>query len=272
QPDAPAAPSHEWDEKDLDSHFDDANWHANTGMSESLAEEPATLDRFETGVHDEVPWARPDASQSDGEETHAAPETAHQPADGQFDDVINRIRASRRSAAAGMEQPAAPEAPPQSEASVDHQPASTPDSNEPWVPAWERAAQTQPAEETPPQPQVEAHAEAPIWDLHPAATEQHEASEEEHAPVEKETVAAPEAEERHITAAADISSRLRNDVLNRVASKDSLKPGSSGSLLESPAFWRKAWIASGVGAAVGLAACVHWFSALRHLWPALNLL
>jgi predicted Zn finger-like uncharacterized protein len=254
--------SHEWHEKDLDEHFNVGN----TGFSgsghqdESLLEDSKNSDRLKDVSGHPQPEPESGASRNHAEESDASASPA--PQDATFDDVIMRLRAARNNpgsqeSLAGEESTPTP-APKKTEHST----------TAPWVPVWDRVAEPE---------QEEAEATAPAEDHHDEAIWEHEEVSEGDATVpsghietaeETEVEEEPAATPRHVTPAIDISSRLRSDVLKRTEQAED----SGTSFLESAAFWRKAWLVSGVGTVVALAACAHWFSALRHLWPALNLL
>ncbi|WP_338422084.1 zinc ribbon domain-containing protein [Acetobacter sicerae] len=270
EPDTSATPSagfgtkqeehpHEWREKDLDEHFSvgresfsgagyqDENLVENSEHSEHQKNDLAHPD----SGHD-FGDSQPHADDNDGLSVHGEPASQ----DGAFDDVITRLRAARNN-------PGGQESHTGAENTHSHAPEGAEHSSSaPWVPVWDRVADQDEETATPVEEHHETvgeHVDVPEQSVpaEPAAVVEEPAAEEE-------AVAAP----RHVTPAIDISSRLRSDVLKRVEHADE----NRSSFLESPAFWRKAWIASGVGAIVVLAACTHWFGALRHLWPALNLL
>lgn len=251
----PEEDPHEWREKDLDEHFSVEN----TGFTgagyqdENLVESSDNRDHLkdtsgQPSTEHEAEAFRKHVEKSDEQTDDDAPSPA--PQDNTFDDVITRLRAARNNP--GGQESAHPHS------SGEAEQAET----APWVPVWDRVSEVE--EEVP--ASAEEHHEA-VWE-HTEAPDEVVPSEHaetvEEAKAEEEPAVAP----RHVTPAIDISSRLRNDVLKRVEHADE----GRSSFLESPAFWRKAWIASGVGAVVVLAACTHWFGALRHLWPALNLL
>lgn len=251
----PEEDPHEWREKDLDEHFSVEN----TGFTgagyqdENLVESSDNRDHLkdtsgQPPAEHEAEAFRKHVEKSDEQTDDDAPSPA--PQDNTFDDVITRLRAARNN--------------PGGQESAHHHSSREVEQAEtaPWVPVWDRVSEVE--EEAP--ASAEEHHEG-VWE-HTEAPDEVVPSEHaetvEEAKVEEEPAVAP----RHVTPAIDISSRLRNDVLKRVEHADE----GRSSFFESPAFWRKAWIASGVGAVVVLAACTHWFGALRHLWPALNLL
>lgn len=270
----PEEEPHKWREKDLDEHFsvENRDFAGGAPQAENLVEESDHAERLKSAgtvqsevAHSEnqadVPWMRSEEKETQSVHDESLPAPASQ--DGAFDDVITRLRAARNNPGA-QENHTPPSSPP-----AQHQADEEISLAEPWVPAWDRVEEDEePATEHAGESHVSVwHTtdEAEPEDISPsesvAAVEPAEASETP----EEETV---EVAARHVTPAIDISSRLRSDVLKRVEHAD----GNRRSFLESPIFWRKAWIASGVGAIILLAACTHWFSALRHLWPALNLL
>ncbi len=252
----PEEDPHEWREKDLDEHFSVEN----TGFTgagyqdENLVESSDNRDHLkdtsgQPPAEHEAEAFRKHVEKSDEQSDDDAPSPA--PQDNTFDDVITRLRAARNN--------------PGGQESAQHHSSGEAEQAEtaPWVPVWDRVSEVE-EEEAP--ASAEEHHEA-VWE-HTEVPDEVVPSEHaetvEEAKAEEEPAVAP----RHVTPAIDISSRLRNDVLKRVAHADE----GRRSFLESPAFWRKAWIASGVGAVVVLVVCTHWFGALRHLWPALNLL
>ncbi len=252
----PEEDPHEWREKDLDEHFSVENTRfAGTGyQDENLVESSDNRDHLkdisgQPHAEHEAEAFRDHVEKSDEQSADDLPSPV--PQDGAFDDVITRLRAARNNP--GGQESAQPHISEDTEQTTDA----------PWVPVWDRVSES---DEGATPASAEEHHEA-VWD-HAEAAEEKASSEHvetvEETKAEEEPAAAP----RHVTPAIDISSRLRSDVLKRVEHADD----GPGSFLESPAFWRKAWIASGVGAVVVLAACTHWFGALRHLWPALNLL
>ncbi|GBR02020.1 hypothetical protein AA21952_0608 [Acetobacter oeni LMG 21952] len=253
-----------WDEAELEDQIAHSSWEQqHPGQHASLADEPRNLDEMEP--EDLHALMQRGASQSEQiqhdysgpghDETDAGQGQASQgnPNQESFDDVVTRLRAARTGVADGS---SAPETETPAPARAHHEPSA------PWVPAWERE---QPAETA--EAEHNEDEELPVWartapesELATAQTDQSES-----APVETH-----EAETRHVAPTVDIAARLRNDILQRDSpAPQSRKPAS---LLEQPEFWKKAWIASGVCAVVGVAVCWHWFGALRTVWPVLNLL
>ncbi|BCK77535.1 hypothetical protein AA0242T_1141 [Acetobacter aceti NRIC 0242] len=252
----PEEDPHEWREKDLDEHFSVENTRfAGTGyQDENLVESSDNRDHLkdisgQPHAEHEAEAFRDHVEKSDEQSADDLPSPV--PQDGAFDDVITRLRAARNNP--GGQESAQPHISEDTEQTT----------AAPWVPVWDRVSES---DEGATPASAEEHHEA-VWD-HAEAAEEKAPSEHVETVEEAKTEEEPAAAPRYVTPAIDISSRLRSDVLKRVEHADD----GPGSFLESPAFWRKAWIASGVGAVVVLAACTHWFGALRHLWPALNLL
>ncbi len=271
-----------WDEAELEDQIAHSSWQQqHADEQERLADEPANLDNMEpedlhalmqrnqrhTGQELHADHSGFPSSAGNRAGTEGAGSSDEHPAQDSLDDVVARLRAARMGEATGTE--AGPKtASPQAETPVRETQPDEPAA--PWVPAWERAQQTAPVSAPEPEQADEETEDLPVWatvggtdaaEAHGETPVQHEA-----APAET----ADDAEIRHVESTVDIASRLRNDVLQRgsMAPQIVRRP----SLLEQPAFWKKAWIASGVCAIAGTAAFWHWFGALRQIWPALNLL
>ncbi|NHN87153.1 zinc-ribbon domain-containing protein [Acetobacter conturbans] len=284
QPESPEseAPSSSyiWDEKDLDSHFGQTEWQAdNVSVHEGLAGETEELDHLDfESLHEseehleggaDVPWARSPHHEADHQEGNAEPQDVNGIPDDRFDEVIGRIRATRNRNPEVDAQGTPPHRTGHEDSAFPHDTDPDEASGGPWVPAWDRAIESAETELDDGESDHE-----PIWAVH--SEEKAKPTEEEAPATQQDMPAAPvpaivgeEEAARHVTPAIDISSRLRSDILSRSPSR---VPGKTGAVIESQQFWKKAWIASGVCAVIGLGACVHWFSALSHIWPALSLL
>ncbi|WP_242006185.1 hypothetical protein [Acetobacter estunensis] len=242
-----------WEEAALDTHalHSDEKNGTQGAFQDTLAAETERLEHLEEVEHHSALGAE-DETSSHVEAAAPFERDSHQP--DEIDDVVARLRSARGQGAGAAEA--------EKPTSVQAEPTPAPAESASWVPAWDRVERAEADEEMASVTKPEDE-HAPIWDVG-----------EDHG----EQVAAQSASEdeqvepaRHVEPAVDMAERLRKDVLQRTATTEATK-SERGSFLESQAFWKKAWIASGATAVLVVAAAVHWFDALSHVWPALRLL
>ncbi|WP_242011571.1 hypothetical protein [Acetobacter fallax] len=263
-----------WDEAALEDQIAHSSWHQHTDEHESQADEPENLDTMEPEhLHALMQRNKRQSVQPPVADDFAPASAAEHeqsgtdPVPGRFDDVVARLRAARTEDAV---EDHLPQTFPHTENPAPHSKSPSHETKQeeasaPWVPAWER--DQQPEEHlVEPEPGHEEDDELPVWaKVSSAETPETHSDTAEILPAE-----ADKAETRHVLPTVDVTERLRSDILRRgSALPQTEKPRP---MLEQAAFWKKAWIASGVCAGMGLAAFWHWFGALREIWPALNLL
>ncbi|MBV1838308.1 MJ0042-type zinc finger domain-containing protein [Acetobacter estunensis] len=241
-----------WEETALDTHALHSDENGTHGaFQDTLAAETERLGHLEEVEHHAVLGAE-DEHSSHVEAAAPFERDSHQP--DEIDDVVARLRSARGQGAGAAEA--------EKPTSVQAEPTPAMAESASWVPAWDRVERAEADEEMASVAKPEDE-HAPIWDVGEDHGEQ----------VAVQPASADEQAEpvRHVEPAVDMAERLRKDVLQRTATTEATK-SERGSFLESQAFWKKAWIASGATAVLAVAAAVHWFDALSHVWPALRLL